>query len=80
MARTGVKRDSLYEVSTMWMIVDVGASRTQRDTFIMTVALLFNSFGVGKFPCPSTRMPKEETIKGKILGHFLMFKICHFKP
>lgn len=52
MARAGVKTGLNAHCSTTWMIADVDTSRIPRDSFIMTVALLFNSFVLANFPVP----------------------------
>lgn len=56
---------TVCEVSTMWMIADVDASRTQRGSFIMTVALLFNSLVLANFPVPIPECQRRKQSREK---------------
>lgn len=64
-ARAGVKSGSVPAASALWMAADIGASRVQRDSFIMTVALLFNSLVLADFhvPIPECQRRKQSREK-----------------
>lgn len=65
MARAAVKSGSVPAASMPWMEADIGASRVQRESFIMTVALLFNSLVLANFhvPIPECQRRKQSREK-----------------
>lgn len=64
MARAGVETDRAH-CSTARMTADVGTSGVQRDSFIVTVALLFNRLVLANFPVPIPECQRRKQSREK---------------